>query len=519
LPPHDKHAEKINFFWPNGMTNLTDAGRMRQYRIGYELRRRYSKGFNNTLADANRLLAFSSSIYRCLESTRQTLGGFFNLDQSKAAGLSLLRDYNSNCHLAGGEVNKSHHEAANNLNTCSTVHLAPGSGSPNEWQRVPIDTLQVPTLNWEYLDACKKHLNVDWSTIDLDLLRSKAVSDLEGILQLKDTLLREYNLTFVYDTIHHWSTILTELRLEHTWETIKYTDHFRRWIATKVSLEANNSLVLKNKDNWAQIEKKLPTLFDVYEMLNLYVSRDRIPEGPMSRVQLGPMLTSLVDSQLVALDSGHQLNKTENGYRSRVVDKQMSTMYDGKKVVLYFTHDTILQLLMFRTHMIEEDLKRSYADRFIQNYDKNPMKQYLAGLRCSEFGASLVFELYEMKRTSKPVTNNINQADILAHRPSPNSTSARKSFPFVRAAFYFEEDPILAPIEFKYLHLGSICRRWFKSIYPNLDVDQLFYDENFTKHEDFNEKKSCPFELFRNLTMQHYAIDLRELRTLCQVPK
>ncbi|CAA3033342.1 Hypothetical predicted protein, partial [Olea europaea subsp. europaea] len=65
LPKGDKHANKINFFWPNGMSNLTDAGEMRQFRIGLELRRRYGDFLDY---NASRYLAFSSPIYRCKDS-------------------------------------------------------------------------------------------------------------------------------------------------------------------------------------------------------------------------------------------------------------------------------------------------------------------------------------------------------------------------------------------------------------------------------------------------------------------
>lgn len=509
LPPGDKHVQRIDFFWPNGMANLTDGGKMRQYRLGYALRRRYSALMADSLTASSQLLAFSSAVQRCVDSARLTLRGFYSLDRSRAAGLRWLQDYNANCFSSGGAGQQLQQH-------CSGRQLAAGSGSPAEWEKVNIDLHGVPSLDWHYLDDCYWRRTAGRSDIDSDLMLSAAVANLTGILQLKEQLERSYNLTFVYDTINHWSTILTELRLEHTKETVAYTDHFAHWINKKVTLENGSSLLKAHQHRWTKVEEKLPTLFDVYEVLNLYVSRDRIPEGTASRIQLGPMLVSLIDSQQVALAGADRRAQPQLA----LVNKEYADTYKDRRVLLYFTHDTIIQLLMFRLHLIEEDKRATYAERFVREYEHDMARQFLAGLRMAEFGTSLAFELYEIKRHPRPPPT---QAHSGTQTPAANSTAGDpvKSYAFVQAALYYEEEPTLAPVEFKYLKLGSACRHLFKLKFPSVSKDQmedLFYDKEFTQLAEFSRKLSCPFELFRNVTMQDYAILPSELDALC-LPK
>lgn len=410
---------------------MTDAGKLRQYRIGLELRRQYSKYLGY---DSSHILALSSSINRCVESLQLILRGLYNIDWTMNRGLYAA------------------------LEKDCVICLPTGSGSALEWESVPINTTFLPSLFYGFLNQCKYRKDHP-SLVDSDLTTSEDISALVGLDKLAEILWERYKQPMSFMALDLWSTIASELNLVRTRSTIKYTDHYNDWVNMVVSRRGDMSI----------------SLFDLYEQMAVFGYRDRVT-GPANYVQTGPILTSIVESQLVALTG--------------VASNERMQAYKNKKMVLYSSHDSIMQLLLFTLKIIDAD-GESFEDRFYQwAYSGDRLGQFLAGLKMSSYGMSLKFELYEMELESRP-------GDSFAH---------------VQLSIYNQEDGKSAPVDYRLVELGEACQRLFLFKYPDADDCELleFYDSYYPIDKTF----SCPFDLFRNVTSE-YMIDDEKLKSLC----
>lgn len=413
------------------LENLTDVGRFRQYRIGLELRRQYSKYLGY---DSSRILAFSSPLYRCIESLELILQGLYNIDWPMGRGIHAALE--KDC-----------------------VHCLPsGSGSALEWRSVGINTTFLPALFYGFLNSCK-YRKEHPSPVDQDLTRSEDISALVGLEKLAEVLLQHYKQPMSLSALGLWSTIGSELNLVRTRSTMKYADHYSDWINTVVSKRGDQSI----------------NLFDLYEQMSVFGYRDRVV-GLANYVQTGPILTSIVESQLVALRG--------------VASSERQQVYKNKKLIIYSSHDSILQLVLHTLKVIDAD-GESFEDRFYHwAYSGDQLGQFLAGLKMSSFGFSMKFELFEMELESKPGT----------------------SFAHVQLSIYNQEDGKYTPIDYRLVALGDACQRLFFFKYPEAGQADLqhFYDSYFPIDKTY----SCPFELFRNVTSE-FMIENHKLEQIC----
>lgn len=472
LPPGDEFAKRPSFFWPNGLSNLTDSGKFRQFRVGLELRKRYEDLLDY---NASHYLALSSPIFRCQESLEYTLRGLFDIEWPLSRGLKLIDEYNADiadykdCLAFGSTID-------GNSSTCHQhqyLILPSGAGSPLESKQIKIDTETVPTLSYTYLNACKYRLEHP-TPVDRNLFNSPAIAQLKGLGRLKNILEEKYATGWKFEALGLHSTLSSEIRLARTRKTINYGRRNFEWVTQLVP----------------EYEPTRITWFDLYEEVALLGYRDRIV-GTADYIQLGPMISSMIISQQVVLGQ-LPIDNGKDSPNNRTFES--ASLYEGKKAVIYSTHDSIMQLLLHRLGFIRAD-EADYETRFSNNHEADDVEQLLAGLRMSKFGLSLVFELYEMDA-------------------GPNSSDAMK-FPFVQVSLYNEEDGKHAPIDYRKLKLGELCGRLFREQNPNLaqaDLDKLFYDqEEFPLDRDL----SCPFELFKNVT-SNYMMNSSQLNELCK---
>lgn len=380
------------------------------------------------------MIAFSSPIYRCIESLEQTLRGLYNTEWTKDKGRSIL-----------GKCN-------------TTDCFGSGSGSPDEWRLVPIDQKTVPSLVYEYLNNCK-YRKENPSPVDFDLMSDPEIKSLVGVEQLKALLQDRYNQNFSYPVTGVWSTIASEMSLVRTRSTIEYTSHYADWVNRPVS---------KTRRHLDPI-----TLYDLHEQVTVLAYQDRVVDEARY-IQIGPIITSLIESQLVAL--GH--NST---------NERMKT-YKDKKMIFYSSHDSILQLLLSQLGLIH--IEGDFQSRF-QKWHKShdEVGKFLSGLKMCSYGSSIRFELIQME--------------------IPGKTD---KFSYVRAYIYNKEDPKFEAIDYKPVEFGSACRRVFEQQNPNASSKELsrFYNPVF--QVDF--KYSCPFELFRNVTA-NMMFDEQKIHRLC----
>lgn len=415
---------------------MTDTGRFRQFRIGLDLRRRY----NDLLGlNSSNVIAFSSPVFRCIESLENTLRGLYNTEWTKDKGrLILIKD------------------------NCTENCLSSGSGSPDEWRRIPIDLKTVPALVYQYLNNCtyrKEHP----SPLDTDLTLDPEIKALPGVEQLKKLLKEKYDQDFNFPVLGLWSTIASEMNLMRTESTIQYTSHYADWV--------NKPISSSTKRNSVPI-----TMFDLHEQLAVLAYRDRVVDEARY-IQMSPIITSLIESQLIAL--GH--NSTNERMK----------IYKDKKMVFYSSHDSILQLFLDSLGLIK--IEGSFQNRFDKwnKWDKShdEVGKFLAGLKMSSYGMSARLELWEMEVPGK--------AD---------------RFSYIRAYLYNKEDAKYEPIEYKPIEIGSACRRLFERQNPNASSKELtrFYNPVF--QIDINY--SCPFGLLRNVTA-NLLFDERKIHNLC----
>lgn len=524
FPKGDRHAEKVRFFWPNGLSNLTEIGKMRQFRIGLELRRRYRDFLSY---NSSHYLAFSSPIYRCQESVNHTLRGLFDIEWTSEMGRRLVDQYNSErvCiqGASGNSTAKSLCDKQNkSLSGRSSSHhhhrnlsLPSGSGSPAEFKNVAIDVTTLPVLTWEYLEACK-YRKAHPSSVDQNLMSSRDIANLKGSKQLAELIKKNYHLKFDFQALPLWATIDEELRLARTRDSIVYGEHYFGWVNERPPEYKSSSKV---------------TFLDLYEQLVVIGYRDRLA-GQAKLIQLGPIISSLVQSQKRALVLPPSTNQTSSnlsesdqstiamGVRPPQHQHENSTnqidvstlaqakafnspeLYKDKKAIFYSTHDTIFHSLMDTLNMTYIDTG-DFEWRFNKWHRSDDVDKLLAGFKMPEFGASLILELYEVEKRQK-------------NQPT-------KRLAYLKAALYNEEDGKYKQVEYRKLKLGSMCRHKFEKIYSvsggqtaDGNVKRLlngqFYDED--EFPILDKDYDCPFELFTNITSE-FMMGPKELTDLC----
>lgn len=456
----DPHTQWTHQIWPNGMSNLTDLGKFRQYKKGLELRHRYQHYLD---FNSSSFLAFSSSMYRCQESLSETLRGLFSNEWPISSGLQLAAEYSrANCSLNA---------------TCSLKsNLPAGFLWPHDYKQIPIDTQTFPMLRYEYLNRCKYRL-AHPTPVDVDLRASKAIKDLPGLDKLAEVLQSKYAMRLNFTALGLWSTITNELRLIKTRDTLDWSRVHFDWV-TK-AIDSNKTATTGGK-------QRPVTLFDLHEQVAVFGYRDRIVDVARY-VQLGPIVTSLVESQKTALGQSSAPGQ---------VALTPSQMYANKKMIFYSSHDSILQLLMHGLNIIDthED-ELSFEQRSNKWAAASDHEQYLAGLRMSKFGMSMLVELWEAQEVASDKQSNNNN-----------------KLAYVQAYLYNREEA-LAGVHYARLQFGSICRRLFRKLYPNEDLDSSQFYANFGQFK-LSEKFSCPFELFKNVTSK-FMVSGKQLSDLC----
>lgn len=345
------------------------------------------------------------------------------------------------------------------LGKCNrTECFGTGSGSPDEWRRVPIDVNTVPALVYQYLNNCtyrKQHP----SPLDTDLMSDPEIKSLPGVEQLKTLLKEKYGQDFNFPVLGLWSTIASEMNLVRTESTYQYTDHYADWVNKPVSTLRRSSDPI--------------TMFDLHEQLAVLAYRDRVVEESRY-VQMSPIVTSLIESQLMAL-----------GYNST---NERMKLYKDKRMVFYSSHDSILQLLLDSLGLINiEGTFQSRFERWHKSHDETG--KFLSGLKMCSYGMSMRFELWQLEVPGK-----------------------NDKFSYVRVYIYNKEDAKYEPIDYKPVEFGSACRRLFERQNPNASSRELtrFYNPVF----QVDYKYSCPFDLLRNVTA-NLMFDEQKIHGLC----
>lgn len=336
--------------------------------------------------------------------------------------------------------------------------LPSGSGSPDEWKQIEIDTTGVPSLTYEYLNGCSFRIK-NPSPIDANLLLDPHIAKLNGVYKLRDILRENYQIDLNFTSLGLWSTIGSEMNLVRTKATINYTDHYANWVDLVVSNRSDGSVI---------------TMFDLYEQVAVLGYRDRVVDEA-NYIQTGTILTSLIESQRVALG----LEAT----------KERMKKYRGKRMIFYSTHDSVLQLMLFHLGIVRFE-PGSFEARF-DRWHKNELDMFLNGLKMSSFGSSVRFELYEIEMAG-----------------------GGEKFPFVQVSIYFKEDGNFQDVHYEPVQFGSMCRQAFNRKYPNSTAADLarFYPKN--QAIKLNHKLSCPFQLLTNLTAS-LIVDEQKLSELC----
>lgn len=440
MPRGDKHANNITLFWPNGLNNLTDIGKYRMYKVGLETRRHYQRYIDY---DSEHILAFSSPHYRCINSMQFILQGLYNIEFSQEKGRALIREMNS---------------CTNKFNQCVSL-LSTGSGSPDEWRKVRIDSTSLPTLYDDFLMYCAYTIN-NPSPIRINLMNSINIRSLPNIESFRDMLMSKYG-SFNTSSLGIFSTILAELGVIRTVDTYNYTDHFNGWIDEVIIAKPHYNI----------------TLFDLFEQVNVFAYRDR-QVGIANRIQTGHLISSVIESQLLALGNEATSVRMEK--------------YRNKKMILYTSHDTVVHQILHVLKVV--NINSPFEDRFSKwHKSQDGVSGLLSGLKMPSYGMSIRFELWELK-----------------------SLTDNNKFKFVQLSIYNEDDIKFRNIHYSNIDFGTACNRLFKEKYPKSPSDQLssFYKTSF----QYDEKRYCPFELFRNVTSDILISDM-EVHQLCDTSK
>lgn len=83
--PNDPYKEN---FWPEGLSQLTEVGKDRMFRLGRYLRSRYSHFLSD---DIKEVKVLSSDKDRCIESVLMSVSGAYQSTRSDRCGENVLR--------------------------------------------------------------------------------------------------------------------------------------------------------------------------------------------------------------------------------------------------------------------------------------------------------------------------------------------------------------------------------------------------------------------------------------------
>lgn len=351
------------------------------------------------------------------------------------------------------------------------MSLPEGSGFNDEWEQVKIDTETVPWLGYEALNSCKYRID-NPSPVDLNLTASENIRALVGIEQLRTVLDDKFQLKLNFSALGFWSTISSELNLVLTRTSLDLKSHLADWIGQVVSSRS----------------KSILTLYDVLEQATLLGYRDRL-QDESEYIQSGTLLTSVIESQLYAL------GRNEDSERWLWPAQR----YSGKRMLLYASHDSIMQRILFSLAVIHMD-PANFEQRFAKWYKSDDeWAKFLAGLKMSSFGMSFRVELWELTFDEKDKTKG---------KPG------RKTFPYVQASLYNREDARYHEPDYKPVDIGTACMRLFAAKYGKGALDELshFYDTELDGSLD--KRRSCPFELWLNVTAD-LRVSKHRLHQLC----
>lgn len=465
LPINDPHRDMYKFFWPNGLSNLTDAGKLRQYKLGLETRRHYS-GYLDY--NASQILVYSSPMFRCIQSVELTLRGLFDIGSYKEKNLK--KQYE--CYLKQKQQSSllSSNHSDSKGKDANKKCLPSGAGSPDEYKKVLIDTQNMPALIYEFLNNCK-YRKENPSPVDVDITNSPEIKKLPGIELLRTTLMERYNQSLNFSSISLWSTIESEMDLVRTEETIQYAKHYLEWV--------NKPIVNDTKSPLADI-----TLFDLYEAATVLGYRDRVVDTAL-RVQIGPIIASVIESQQVALTTNS--NSTFATSMSNSISEEQTKKYQDKKMIIYSGHDSIMQLIL--NYMGVINFEGTFEQRFhkLKKTD-DELSKFLNGIRMCSYGMSFRLELYQTRIINSPDT-----------------------FAYIQLSIYNRNDAKFHDVDYPLVPFGSICRRKFVKKYPRAKNElSRFYPYEFQTNQEFN----CPYELFKNITAD-IMIDRADLKRIC----
>lgn len=316
------------------------------YRIGLALRKRYETLLSGS--NSSQILAFSSSVSRCVESMSLMLKGLFNPETTAAQTLKHLGELDSN-----------------------SRHPNSGFGSIDEWKSIEIDTKTVPSLIWSFVNNCTYRAQHPRQ----ELASNPEIRALVGIEELRHVIMEKYKMPLDYSIFGLFSTIKAELEVERSLDTINYTDYFSDWIQEPV-------------EDGSPIQ-----LLDVLEEASIIGYRDQ-NQGIAETIQMAPIVTSIIESQKVALglNSAHE------------------SRYKHKKMILYSSHDSSVISLLYELGII--DFESSFEKRFKSTLGGSYLDKFLRGIKLPNYGTSIAFELWLIDAWFPVVRVNIySQAD------------------------------------------------------------------------------------------------------------
>ena len=77
--PQDPYRN-VSVYWPNGLTELTENGKIRMFKLGIYLRNRYDGFLTNNIKEVR---VRSSGVHRCLESAQLSVSGAYRIENLK----------------------------------------------------------------------------------------------------------------------------------------------------------------------------------------------------------------------------------------------------------------------------------------------------------------------------------------------------------------------------------------------------------------------------------------------------
>lgn len=488
LKPH------VDQIWPRGLQNLTDIGRLRMFKIGLELSRLYR--FPLSAYNSSNILALSSNFPRCIESTESVLRGFYNsetttLDES----IEELIAIDTYCQIDANKFKKVEQSSQSRL--CNLLANSSTDFATNEWKNIQIDTQSLVALRSKFVvDNCPKFNKTNCIIYD-NLNNSQNLTSMAGFRELQEHISLPFGIPFNYDLINFYGSLNPILKLSSLPVVRKALLPHIKWIAQQIDIDNNDSEANGNGNSNYNRNHNL-TLLKTYDALNMMADTICVDSGMASKLQNYPLITSIIESQASALDQADNIYTNNSSLSSKI--------YKDKKLILYGTHDTIIESLLNQLnvrkriddgHSYLQEYKHVIKSNQANNDDyKNAHNHHhelnglISGIRRAEPGASLVFELWKTRDDNDNKNSTSN-----GMFPVSNA----KQFPYVRLLIYQREDPIHQRIQFERVKLGSVCRRTFLGLHPS--NDQVELEKFFSMAPvSFNRDFDCPFELWKNIT-------------------